>query len=175
MNLEPLVLEKELVAIDEDLFTDKDKRKRQKLARPRFWEGFLGKKKLQKTSFVAILYLKDIHAEPLIQKTTNGFFTIDGKTYHERQDCTYTIKIGKDRFPLAIIKDNQIVPFGTKDWDELEIKEKYLACQEHAMSGIRHAERVRMGQSEDKPINVKMIILVVLGLVIAGAVMYGYK
>ena len=125
-------------------------------------------KKLGKPKTVAVIYLRNNGlAEFMEVQVKQGFFGIYGKTYHERRDCTYVAT--KNRFPLALIMEDEILPIGLKSWNDKDLREKCLALQEHVMSGIRHAERVRMGDKGQNNFDVKKILgfLIVAGIAIA--------
>ncbi len=176
MNLEELESEKEsevpisrLIAVTEDK-KEKDVKKDKKKPKS-FWDKIFSINKLKKPNKVAVIYLRNNgNAEPMEVEVRNGFFNIKGKTYHENRDCMFTFS--RLRTPLAIIPEWSLIPVGTKDWDDKDIREKFAEVQDHALRGIRHAELVRMGDKETKPLNTKTIILLIVGLVIAGAVIY---
>lgn len=138
-----------------------------------FWERFWRRNKIEREGYVAVILLKeDGNAETVEIKTKKGFFEINGKTYHERKDCTYTM--GKERIPLAIIPEWSLIPYGTKPWHDREMLEKIAECQDHCLRGIRHAELVRMGDKETMKINARQVILMLIGVVIVGAVAVNY-
>lgn len=128
------------------------------------WSKVWKKNKLKKPKSVAVIYLReDGSAEPMEVQTRRGFFEINGRTYHERRDCTYTL-VGKERFPFAIIPEWNLTPLGTKEWNDREPQDKCSKLQDHAMQGIRHAERVRLGEKMGgMQMNTKTIV--VLGIV----------
>ena len=139
-----------------------------------FWDRAWNKNKLKKPEFVAVLFLHEKRmAEAMLLKPEKGFFNIKGKTYHERNDCIYTM-VGKERYPLAIIKEWAITPEGTQDWDEKEVQEKISLFQDHAIKGIRHAERVRLGERSDFKLNNKAMIGGAIALVILVAFFSGF-
>lgn len=129
-----------------------------------WYQNLFRKEKFKKPNKVAVLFLrKNGNAEPMEKETKNGFFDIEGGTYHERRDCTYFV--GKDRVPLAVIPEGGFVPFGTTKWYERTMLERFSECQDHLLKGIRHAELIRSGGMGVSP-NVKKIIgLGLLGLV----------
>lgn len=160
--------ELKLEDLETKTITDDPKQK----SKPGVWDKSFNKKRLAKNHKVAILYLTNNNrAIPMELEPKNGFFNIKGKSYHEREDCTWVL--GKQRIPLAIIHESQIIPEGNDRWLEKSIKEKFLEVQTHAMKGIRHAELVRMGEKEGKPLNLKAIILVGIGIIIAIAIWQG--
>lgn len=138
------------------------------------WDKAFNKKRLKKSGKVAVLFLTNNNgAIPMELEPKNGFFTIKGKSYHEREDCSYSMT--KDRIPLAIIPEWSLIPLGTKEWEDRAPREKFLELQTHAMRGIRHAELVRLaGEKGEGKINVKMLILIGIGLVIAFSVWQGF-
>ena len=137
------------------------------------WDKAFNKKRLKKTGKVAVLFLTNHNsAIPMELEPKNGFFTIRGKSYHEREDCTYSIS--KDRIPLIIIQEWSLIPLGTKEWEDKPLRSKFLELQTHVMRGIRHAELVRLsGEKEGQKINIKMLILLGIGAIIAFSVWQG--
>ena len=96
----------------EDVKMDSRKKDKDKTG---FWDKIWNNKKLDKRGTVAVLYLRENgNAEPMEVVSKRGFFNINGRTYHERRDCIYTMS--KDRYPLAIIPEWSITPIGTKSW-----------------------------------------------------------
>ncbi len=140
-----------------------------------FWEKTWRKRKLKINNIVAVLYLNENGtAETMEVKSEKGFFNIKGKTYHERNDCTFTMS--KDRYPLAIIHEWSITPEGTKTWDEKEIQEKFSLFQDHAIKGIRHAERVRLGErGEGIKLNGKAVVGLIIAAIVAIAFMMNFS
>ena len=156
---------------EKDLVGEAKKGKRDKSS---WWKSFFNKNKLKKPDNVAIIYLRNNgNAELLDQKPKDGFFTINGRTYHERYDCIYTVT--KDRIPLAIIREWDIFPLGTKRWEEEDMREKFAQLEEHVLKGIRHAELVKMGGGgfENKITTKQMIVWGILA-VVAGAILINY-
>ena len=147
-----------------------DPNKKQKAG---IWDKSFNKKKLAKTQKVAVLYLTNNgQALPFELEPKNGFFTIRGKAYHEREDCTYIL--GKQRIPLAIIPESDLIPIGKVSWYEKNIKEKFLELQTHTMKGIRHAELVRFaGEKDGVKLNAKAIILLGIAGIVALAIWQG--
>ncbi len=140
--------------------------------KPGVWDKMFNKKKLVKDQKVAVMYLtKNGQALPFELEPKNGFFTIKGKAYHEREDCSWVM--GKQRIPLAIIREGEIIPMGKQQWLEKEINEKFLEVQTHAMKGIRHAELVKLSGDDRKPLNAKAIILGGIILLVVLAVWQG--
>jgi len=138
------------------------------------WDRAWRKGKLKKTNTVAVLYLRENgNAEPMEVESKNGFFNINGRTYHENRDCVYTM--GKDRFPLVIIPEWNVTPIGRKQWEDKPMQMKYAVLQDHVMKGIRHAERVRMGEKENKPLNLKAIIVIGIIIIVGVAIFMGYR
>jgi hypothetical protein len=124
------------------------------------------KDKLKKPKKVAVIYLRNSGiAEPIEIETKKGFFNIDGRTYHERRDCTYTVT--KDRIPLAIIREDDLIPMGTKQWEDKTLREKFAELQDHTLRGIRHAELVKMGDKDRGNVDLRKIIgFGILGIII---------
>jgi hypothetical protein len=137
-----------------------------------FWDRVFKTKKLKKGK-VAVLFLKNNGiAETHELESRRGFFNLYGKTYHERRDCVYTM--GKERYPLAIIPEWNVIPLGRKDWYDKAMQEKFSTLQDHVMKGIRHAERVRMEEKDGTGIKAKNIIVWAIAAAIVLAVLTGY-
>ncbi len=156
----------------EDINKDKKDKTRKKTG---FWDKVWNKKKLEKRNTVAVLYLRENGiAEPMEVESRRGFFNINGKTYHERRDCIYTMS--KDRHPLAIIPEWCITPLGTKSWYDKRPQEVISILQDHCMNGIRHSERVRSGENMGMTkLNLKNAIVIGIIVIVAIAVLMGYK
>ena len=160
----------EIFRSSQKLETEKDSKKK----KPGFWDRIFNKNKLKNQKKVAVLYLRENgNAEPMHLETKNGFFHIEGRTYHERRDCLYAL--GKDRTPLALIPEWSVLPIGRKQWEDRPMQEKFSTLQDHVMKGIRHAERVRMGDREGKQLNGKTIVVLLIIAVVVGAIFMGYK
>jgi len=160
----------EKLVMDHDDLTRKESLKDKN--KTTIWDKVFNKKKLMKSQKVAILYLtSNGQAIPMEQESKNGFFSIRGKTYHEREDCTWSI--GKERLPLALIREKEIIPIGKESWLERTIKEKFLIVETHAMNGIRHAELVRQSGETGKPVNLKAMILLGLAIIVGLAIWQG--
>ena len=174
MSLQKLEQETSLtIAEPEDPKEREEEKKVKKKKDKSLWGRAFNANKLKKPNKVAVLYLKNNgKAVPLELEVRDGFFHIEGKIYHENRDCMFAIT--RERIPLAIIQEWSLVPIGTKDWDDKDIKEKFTEVQDHALKAIRHAEAVRMGFNEKPAISPKAIILGLIALVIAGAVIYPY-
>lgn len=156
----------------EDIAKDSNKKDKKKQG---FWAKVWNTKKLEKRNIVAVLYLRENGtAEPMEVMSKRGFFNIDGKTYHERRDCIYTMS--KDRYPLAIIPEWCVTPIGTKSWYDRRPQEIISILQDHCMNGIRHSERVRSGEKPyDTKLNLKNIIVIGIVIIVAIAVLMGYQ
>ncbi len=156
------------------IFQKKEELLKKVKVKPTIWDKAFSKRKLKNQKKVAVLYLRDSgNAETYEIEPKQGFFSIRGKTYHERRDCTYVM--GKERFPLAIIPESNMVPIGKKEWYEKSLQETFSNLQDHLIKGLRHAERVRMGESNlDKQLNMKQVIVWGLLGIIVVAVLVGY-
>jgi len=137
------------------------------------FEKLFKKSLLKKPDKVAVIYLRNNGiAEPMEVTSKKGFFTINNRTYHEKRDCIYTVT--KERIPLAIIKEWDIFPIGTKKWDDEPMREKFSELEDHALRGIRYAELVKMGDHDRPKLNYKTMILIALGIIIVLAIAIGY-
>ena len=157
--------------LEETVTEDKKEIKTKKGVWDRAWK----KRKLEKAKTVAVLFLRENgRASPMEIKVENGFFNIEKKSYHERRDCTYIME-NKERTPLAVIFEWSVTPVGHKSWYDRSIQHTFAVLQDHVMRGIRHAERVRSGESGgDGRINTKTAILIGVGVIIVLALVLGY-
>ncbi len=131
-----------------------------------FWQRAFNHKKIKNDPRqVAVIYLRNNGtAVPMEVTVKKGFFSIEGRTYHEQQDCIYAM--GKDRTPLAIIPEWSMIPYGTKTWHDKTMLEKFSECQDHHLRAIRNAELVRSGERDGPKINPKVLIgLLVLAII----------
>lgn len=152
---------------------NKIKKKLEDKLKKSWWDKMFNKNKFQKLKKVAVIYLRENgNAEPMELESKNGFFHIEGRTYHERRDCIYTV--GKERIPLAIIPEWSMTPLGTKQWDEKLMQEKFSEVQDHLLKGIRHAELVRMGEKDGMNINVKKAIGIGIIVLVAIVIIVSY-
>ncbi len=137
------------------------------------WDKMWNKDKIVKKNKIAVIYLRNNGiAEPMELESNRGMFTIENKTYHEDADCIYTIK--KDRVPLAIIPEWGLIPYGKKEQESKSMEEKFAQFQDHAMRGIRHAERVRFGDKDQMKLNGKAIVGIIIMVIIGAALLGGY-
>lgn len=128
------------------------------------WEKFFNKDMVKKGK-TAIVYLKNNGTVELLELASErGFFNIGGKTYNEDRDCIYTVT--KDRYPLAIIPEWSMIPYGTKTWHDKPMIEKCSELQDHCIRGIRHAELVRMGDKGFSKMNNKTLIVIAIIVII---------
>lgn len=167
MDLEPLTLEEEpIIPLDEP-----SGKKKKKI--PDLWDKSYKNSKLKKPNHVAAVFLRNNGiAELLVLESKRGFFTVNNKTYHERRDCTWIT--GKNRTPLCIIFENDMLPIGKKEWDDKELREKLAELQDHVLRGIRHAELVKMGEKDRPNVNMKQIIVWGLVLLVGGIILFNY-
>ena len=159
---------------DLELKKDKNKSKEDKKKKKEtWWSKVFNKDKLKKSNKVAVVFLRNNgNAELLQQESRNGFFTVNGKNYHERRDCTYTIT--KDRIPLIILKEWDMLPEGTKAWDDKEMREKFSELENHVLKGIRYAELVKTGGITENSISIKQAIIWGIAALVIGAVVINY-
>lgn len=131
----------------------------EKQEKKNLWDKLFRKNRLKKPNTTAVVYLrKNGIAEAMEVEVRNGFFNIYGKTYHEDRDCIY--RLGKEKYPFAIIPEWNVTPIGKYEWDVKDMQEKFSTLQDHVMKGIRHAERVRMGEKEPMKLNGKALITI---------------
>lgn len=147
----------------------KDKNGKKEKKKPIIWDRVFRKRNIEKLNKVAVLYLRNNNkAEALELEARRGFFTINGKTYNEDKDCVFTM--GKERLPLAVIREDSLIPEGNSNWTERAMKEKCFALQDQVIRGVKHAEFVRMGEKEPMRLSGKAIV----GIIIAGIVLMAF-
>jgi len=158
----------------EKVYIVKDPQEKDNKKSEKWWSKFINKKKFKNSNKVAIIFLRNNgNADLLQKKAKNGFFTINEKQYHENNDCTYTVT--KDRIPLAIIREWDILPLGTKKWEDESMREKFAELEEHVLKGIRYAELVKSGGGGlDSKLSTKQIILWGLALLVGAILLVNY-
>ncbi len=138
-----------------------------------WWEKTFDKKKFKKSSKVAVIYLRNNGNVDLMEtETRNGFFNVNGKPYHEDRDCVY--RISKDKIPLLIIREWDIIPLGTKKWDDEPMREKFAELEQHVLKGIRVAELVKSGGGIEGKFTTKQIILWGLVLLVGAVILMNF-
>lgn len=158
---------KRINLMKEEVNNKKDGKKKKK-KKGSFWEKAFNKGKLKKPNRTAVVFLRNNgRAETMEVESRHGFFNIHGRTYHEDLACMYRMKDGT---PFAMIPEWSLIPYGTKIWHEKSMLEKFAELQDHTIKGIRHAELVKMGEKDKKPLNAKawigLGILVIVGYVV---------
>lgn len=157
-----------------------EKKIEDKKDKPNLWDRLWNKNKLKKGKSVAILFLKQNGiAEPMELESKKGFFEIQGQSYHEDKDCLW--RISKTGVNLALIEEKSLLPIGTERWYEgrpLErttdfMKRKLMEMQDHVLRAIRHAEFVRMGESDKSKWDTKTVIIVIIAVIIGISLMKG--
>ena len=74
-----------------------------------------------------------------------------------------------------IIREWDLIPLGTKKWEDEDMREKFAELEQHVLKGIRNAELVKMGGGEsDSKFTTKQLILWVIVAVVAGAILINY-
>ncbi len=135
-----------------------DSKKEVKKKDQKWWIKTFNKDKLKKPNKAGVVLLRSNGNADLMEvETRNGFFTIEGKVYHEDRHCVYTIT--KDRIPLLIVRDWDLIPIGTKKWDDDPMREKFAELEQHVLKGIRQAELVKSGVGIDSKLTPKQMIL----------------
>ena len=141
----------------------------------KWWSKNFNKTKLKKSNKIAVIYLRNNGNADLMElESKNGFFNIEGKPFHEDRDCIYTIT--KDRLPLAIVFEWDMLPIGTKKWDDQDMRDKFSQLETHVLKGIRHAELVKLGggSGDEKKFTVKQAIIWGIAGIVAVAVLINY-
>lgn len=138
-----------------------------------FWSKIFKKDKFKKPQWVAGLYLRNNgRAEPMYLKAnSDGEFVINGKKYHEKSDCKYVL--GKDRIPFVIIEEDGLVPKGTREYYAKTIEQRCAEHQDLAIRAIRTAEIVK-AEGQNKPMNNKTIIIIIIVAVVGLAILKNY-
>lgn len=132
-----------------------------------WWNKKFNKNKLKKSTKVAIVFLRTNANVDLLQKETkNGFFSVGTETYHVDKDCIFTLT--KDRIPLMVVREWDIIALGTKKWEDEDMREKFKTLETHVLKGIRNAELVKTGGERDSgTITIKQAILFgIVGIVL---------
>ncbi len=139
----------------------------------KWFERFFNKDKLQKSNKVAVVYLLDNHLADFMElDTIDGKFKINNQEYHVDKDCMFTTR--KDRIPLVIIREWDIVPLGTKKWEDETMRIKFSELEKHVLRGIKNAELYKVGDNNPMKITGKQMILWGLAALIVGAVVINY-
>lgn len=135
--------------------------------------NMFNRKRLKKhPKMVAVMYLRNNgKAQPMEVESKKGFFSIEKRIYNEDTDCIYRLPDGT---PLAIIPEWSLIPYGTKQWHDKPMLEKFAELQDHTLRGIRHAELVRMGDDGGKKISPKVVIGLIILLIIGAAIFSQY-
>ena len=150
------------------------KKEKKKKDKDKWWIKTFNKDKLKKPNKVGVIFLRNNGNVDLLQvETKNGLFSVNGKGYHEDRHCIYTLT--KDRVPIMIIREWDLIPLGTKKWEDEDMREKFAELEQHVLKGIRNAELVKMGGGEsDSKFTTKQVILWVIVAVVAGAILINY-
>ena len=153
----PEVPAKEEKQIIKELIAEPNKEDKKK-KNSKWWSKTFNKDKLKKPNKVAAIYLRNNGNADLMElETRNGSFSIGAQTYNEDRDCVYTIT--KDRLPLLIVREWDIIPLGTKKWDDDPMREKFSELSQHVLKGIKNAEFVRSGGGFEGKLTPKQLIL----------------
>ncbi len=154
----PEVPIKEEEPTPKELIVQPNKKDKKKKKDSKWWSKTFNKDKFKKTNKVGIVYLRNNRNADLMElETRNGFFSIEGNQYNEDRDCVYTVT--KDRIPLLIIREWDLIPLGTKKWEDDDMREKFSQLSQHVIKGIKNAELVRSGGGIDSKLTPKQLIL----------------
>ena len=141
-----------------EVIVEPKKEDKKKKKNKTWWGKTLNKDKLKKMNKVGVIYLRNNGNADLMElETRNGNFSIDGNQYNEDKDCVYTIT--KDRLPLIIIREWDLIPIGTKKWSDDNMREKFSNLSQHVIKGIKNAELVKAGGGSDSKLTPKQLIL----------------
>jgi len=160
----PLLVPPEVKPMPEE----KKKKKKDSL-----WSKHFTKDKLKKPSRVGVVYLRNNGNVDLLEiETRNGQFIVNGKGYHEDRDCVYTVT--KERVPLMIVREWDLIPLGTKKWADDNMREKFAELEQHVLKGIRNAELVKMGGGVESKLTTKQMILWGLVILVGAIILVNY-
>lgn len=139
----------------------------------KWFEKFFNKDRLQKSNKVAVVYLLNNHLADFMElDTVDDKFKVAGKEYHVDKDCIFTTR--KDRIPLVVIKEWDIIPEGTKDWDDKTMRNRFAELEKHVLRGIKNAELYKVGDNNPMKMTGKQMILWGLAALVLGAVVINY-
>jgi len=153
---------------------DSPKKKNIKIKEKKWWGKHFSKDKIKKSNRVGVIYLRNNGNVDLLEiQTNNGSFSIDGKPFHENRHCVYTLT--KDRIPLMIVREWDLIPLGTKKWDDEPMLEKFAELEQHVLKGIRQAELVKVGGGGiETKLTPKQMILWGLVILVGGIILTNY-
>lgn len=135
---------------------------------------FFRKDKVKKPEHAVVLFLRDTGiADPMIVEAKTGMFEVGGKPFHIREDCKYTMIIGKEKLPMMIQRECDLHPIGTKKWEDLPIEKKVAELQFMAVKGIQNAEIVR-AEGTTKKMDTKTIVIIAIVAIVALAFLKNY-
>lgn len=144
-----------------------------------FFDKFFNKERMQKGKKVGIVYLRDNGLADFKEvEARDEEFIVEGKPYHVERDCIYTTQ--KHRIPLAIIREWDLIPLGTKKWYDTEgkdekMREKFAQLERHVLRGIKNFELWKVqDKSSAQNVNVKKAILYAIIAFVIGAVVIGF-
>ena len=138
-----------------------------------WWSKHFSKDKIKKANRVGVVYLRSNGNVNLLEvETINGSFSINGKPFHEDRDCVYTLT--KDRIPLMIVREWDMIPLGTKKWVDDTMKEKFAELEQHVLKGIRAAELVKIGGGIESKLTTKQMILWGLVILVGGIILVNF-
>lgn len=161
------------IVSEDDLAPQVKEKKIKRKKDQRWWEKAFDKKKFKKPSKVGVIYLRNNGNVDLMQvETRNGFFNVDGKPYHEDRDCVY--RTSKDKIPLLIVREWDLIPLGTKKWEDDSMREKFAELEQHVLKGIRVAELVKTGGGLDGKFTPKQMILWGLVILVGVVILVNY-
>lgn len=171
-NTSPIKIVPEALFIEDSKLEIK-KGKKDKKKDAKWWSKVFNKDKLKKPDRVGVIYLRNNGKADLMEvQTKNGFFNVDGKPYHEDRDCVYILT--KERIPLLVVREWDMIPLGTKKWDDETMREKFSELEQHVLKGIRAAELVKSGGGLDGKFTTKQIILWGLVLLVGAVILMNY-
>ena len=169
-------LEADIEKQKEEIKDIKAREKKPELSKDKkhWWTGFFSKDRLKKPSKVAVLYLRNNNNAELVEtEPKDDIFYINNESYHVDNACVFTV--GKERIPLAIIAEWDLIPLGTKAWIDQPLRKKFSELERHVLKGIRNAELVKtLGGRGDMKLTTKQLIVYGIIALVIGAVLLNY-
>ena len=162
----------EEVELEKSKEKEEEKKGEKKKKKPKrgLFERSFNSERLKKNSKVAVVYLMNNRlADFKEMEAINGEFVINGNKYHTDRDCIYATK--KNRIPMAIIREWDLIPLGTKQWEDEGVRKQFAQLERHVLQGIKNAELYKVsGQGNVNP-NLKKYILMGIAAIVGIAVL----
>lgn len=154
--------------------TEEKPKEEKREEKQKWFNKFFNNERLKKSNKVAVVFLRNNRLADFKEvEARNGYFSIEGKNYHVDNDCIYSTQ--KDRIPMAIIREWDLMPLGTKQYEDDEMRNRFAKLESHVLNGIKNAELARTGGSGfgNNLTNKQIILYAIIGIV-AVALIVGY-